>query len=260
MDIARGDSAARPSLVAFDRDHIADLLSQLDQLDTLVGQAVPKTRMGGGGVGIEVPPERLLDVAQTLRDSLGFNMLTCVTGVDFIDHLQSIYHFRSLGRNWLLQVRVRLPLEQPEVDSLYSLYPSANWLEREQYDMLGIAYRGHPDLRRILLDDEFQGHPLRKNFRSTPLTVHDRATTQVDAERAIAGEQQRRQERIVSKHLGQGNEERIHPGKPTFGSAAVFLETGQGLLPDDQQGTTVQEHGYSTNKKDAGPGTKPQQG
>jgi NADH/F420H2 dehydrogenase subunit C len=246
MDLAprNGDSV---SLVAFDRDHINQLLTNLAEVDKLVGQPVPKTRMGGGGVGIEVAPERLVEVARVLRDSLGFDMLTCVTGVDFVDHIQSVYHFRSLSSNWLLQARVRISAEQPEVDSLISLYPSANWLEREQYDMVGIIYKGHPDLRRILLDDDFQGFPLRRDFRASPITLHDRATTQVDAERAISGEQQRNQERIVPKHLGQGDEERIHPGKPTFGSAAVYLETGQGLLPGDMQGDVETEHGYEVD-------------
>jgi NADH/F420H2 dehydrogenase subunit C len=255
MDLAprNGESV---SLLAFDRDHINQLLTALNEVDSLVGQPVPKTRMGGGAVGVEVPAERLVEAARILRDSLGFDMLTCVSGVDFVDHIQSVYHFRSLASNWLLQVRARLSAEQPEVDSLIGLYPSANWLEREQYDMVGIIYKGHPDLRRILLDDDFQGYPMLRNFRATPITLHDRATTQVDAERAISGEQQRNQERIVPKHLGQGEEERIHPGKPTFGSAAVYLETGQGLLTGDIQGDVETEHGYEVDKDHPAPTSK----
>jgi NADH/F420H2 dehydrogenase subunit C len=244
------------SLIAFDRDHINQLLTALAGVDTLAGQAVPKTRMGGGAVGIEVPPERLVEVSRTLRDSLGFEMLTCVTAVDFVDHIQCLYHFRSLASNWLLQARVRLSAEQPEVDSLIGLYPSANWLEREQYDMVGVIFKGHPDLRRILLDDDFQGFPMRRNFRTSPITIHDRATTQVDAERAISGEQQRNQPRIAPKHLGQGDEERIHPGKQTFGSAAVYLETGQGLLPGDIQGDVETEHGYEVDPQHPAPTSK----
>jgi NADH/F420H2 dehydrogenase subunit C len=245
-----GQPAGRPDLTAYNRDHINDLLSQLARLDTLVGQPVPKTRMNGGAVGLEVPRERLVDVVRTLRDQLGFNLLACVTGVDMIDHVESLYHLRCLDRNWLIQIRVKLPLDDPSVDSLVGLYPAANWLEREQYDLMGITYMGHPDLRRILLDDEFEGYPLRKSFRQTPLAVHDRATTQVDAVRAISGEQQRRQERMAPKHLGQGDQERLHPGKPTFGSAAVYLETGQGLLPGDQQGDSTTEHGYEVDTEE----------
>ena len=248
-----GDGA--PSLLAFDSEHINVLLGELAQLDTIVGHELPKRRLSGGCVGVEIPRERLLDAARALRDTLGFDMLTCVSAVDMMDHVESIYHFRSLGRNYLLQVRVKAPSDAPEIDSLVSIYPSANWLERECYDMVGIRYRGHPDLRRILLDDEFYGHPLLKSFRPTPLTVHDRATTQVDAVRAVSGEQQRNVERIVAKNLGQGNEERLHPGKLTFGSAAVYVQTGQGV-----EGADAAQQITNQNPDQAGPVMKPQRG
>ncbi|MBF6591199.1 MAG: NADH-quinone oxidoreductase subunit C, partial [Ktedonobacterales bacterium] len=218
MDLvpARGAPGA-PSLQAYDRDHINTLLDQLAGVDAVLEQPAAKKLLGGGAVSITVPPERLLEAARVLRDTLGFEMLTCISGLDMVDHLDSIYHFRSLAHNWLLQVRVQVPTERPEVSSLVSLYASANWLERETYDLYGIIYLGHPDLRRILLDDEYEGYPLRKSFRSTPVTVHDRATTQVDGPRAISGEQTRHQERIVLKRLGQGEQERLHPGMMTFG-------------------------------------------
>jgi hypothetical protein len=151
-----------------------------------------------------------------------------------IDHIESIYHFRSVAQDWLLQARVRLTADHPEVDSLVSLYPSANWLEREQYDMFGIIYRGHPDLRRILLEDEFIGHPLLKSFNTTPMVRHDRATTQAPAVQAVAGENLRHQERIQTKRLNQGTIERIHPGMTTLGGAAIYLETGQGVEPQTE--------------------------
>lgn len=225
--------AEPPSLRAFDRDHVNELVADLtSRLPELVGHPVEVKRMGGGGVGIEMPSGSLLTTVRFLRDTLGFDLLTCISGVDMIDHLDSVYHLRSLSRNWLLQVRVRVPVEAPEVESLVSLYPAANWLEREEYDLVGIIYTGHPDLRRIMLDDEFQGHPLRKSFRSTPSVVHDRATTQTSPQRALAGEQQHHLETVVSKRLGQGNDERLHPGTPTFGNMAIFSRTGQGVEPD----------------------------
>jgi NADH/F420H2 dehydrogenase subunit C len=237
MDIVPrlGAPAEPPSLRAFDRDHVAELVDDLTgRLPEIVGHPVPITRQGGGVVGVDLPPDRLLDVARFLRDTMGFEMLTCVSGVDMVDHLDSIYHLLSLSRNWLLQIRVSLPADRPEVDSLVSLYPSANWLEREEYDLVGIIYTGHPDLRRIMLDDDFQGHPLLKSFRSTPQVVHDRATTQVGPSQAISGEQQRNVERVVAKRLGQGQEERLHPGTPTFGNMAIFRQTGQGMeLPEE---------------------------
>ncbi|MGZ3713928.1 MAG: NADH-quinone oxidoreductase subunit C [Ktedonobacterales bacterium] len=243
MDLARDTRAANeaPSLLAYDRDHITDLLNLLAQVDEAIGSGVPKTRLPGGIVGIVVPSERLLDAARIIRDNLGFEMLTSISGVDMIEHVESVYHFRAIGQNWLLQVRVKLPNAAPEVDSLVSLYPSANWLERETYDLFGITFRGHPDLRRILLDDEFFGYPLLKSVHQTPLAVHDRATTQTNAARAVAGEQQR-MSTVTNKHLGQGMQERLHPGKVTFGSAAVFLETGQGV-----ESGGIGMHGYTVN-------------
>lgn len=245
MDLAPSAPLSKPSLRMYETDHINELLATLDPLDTVVGAQVPKRRMAGGIAGIEVPAEKVLDVARFLRDVAGYDVMTTNSGVDMIDHLESIYHFRSLAKNWLLQVRVKLPVDSPEVDSLVSLYPSANWLERETYDMYGIVFRGHPDLRRILTDDEFFGYPLRKSFHATPITVHDRATTQATGEQSVSGEQQRGIESMTPKHLGQGDEERVHPGKLTFGSAAVYLTTGQGVeSPGLPQGPAVGEHGY----------------
>ncbi len=234
---------------------VGELLRGLGQLDEALGTTVPKTRMNGGIVGIEVGRDQLLDAARVLRDRLGFDMLTCVSGVDMIEHLESVYHFRSISRNWLLQVRVKTPTETPEIDSLFSLYPSANWLERETYDMYGIIFRGHPDLRRILLDDEFFGFPLLKSWQQTPVTVHDRATTQTNAIRAVSGEQQRNARDVTAHHLGQGTQERLHPGKLTFGSAAVYLKTGQGV----ESGTSP-EHGYVVDEDTEAGSTTPQRG
>lgn len=243
--------AEPPSLRAFDRDHINELVEALSsRLLEIVGHPVEIKRMGGGGVGIEVPPISLLATARFLRDTLGFDLLSSVSGVDMMDHLDSVYHLRSLSRNWLLQIRVKLPPDAPEVESLVSVYPTANWLEREQYDLVGIRYTGHPDLRRILLDDEFQGHPLLKSFRSTPNVVHDRATTQVNPQQALAGEQQRHVETVVGKRLGQGNDERLHPGTPTFGNMAIYSRTGQGLEPSQDAQT-----GKGTERPEKGSGS-----
>lgn len=256
MDIAPRPAGATgaPSLLAYDRDHINDLLTALSQLDEQAGQPIPKQRLNAGIVGIEIAPERVVETGRFLHDTLGFEMLTSVSGVDMIEYLESIYHFHSISHNWLLQMRVKTPTEYPQIPSLVSIYPSANWLERETYDLYGIRFNGHPDLRRILLDDEFEGHPLLKSFTSTPAVVHDRATTQVDAIRAVSGEQQRNQERIVLKRLGQGQQERIHPGMTTFGNEAVFLETGQGVGTDANA-----MHGYTIDEQYLDPASKPQE-
>ena len=257
MDIApRATGApAAPSLLAYDRDHVNELLTALAQLDEQVGRPVPKQRLNAGIVGVEIAPERVVEVGRFLRDTLGFEMLTSVSGVDMIEHVEAIYHIRSISHNWLLQMRVKTASDNPQIPSLVGVYPSANWLERETYDLFGIRFLGHPDLRRMFLEDDFEGHPLRKSFATTPAVVHDRATTQVDAIRAVSGEQQRKQERIVLKRLGQGMQERIHPGMTTFGNEAVFLETGQGV------GTAANAmHGYTIDEQYLDPPAKPEEG
>src|SRR5436190_24008863 len=124
----------------------------------------------------------------------------------------------STTRRLLLQIKIRLDHEKPEVDSDVSVFPTANWLERETYDLFGIRFAGHSDLRRMLLDDDFEGYPLLKSFHQVPLTVKDRATTQVDPNMAVAGKyQQQGVEHVVQKKFSQGMEERLHPGTPTFG-------------------------------------------
>lgn len=246
--------AEAPSLLPYDRDHINELLNTLVQLDEHLGQPVPKRRLNAGIVGIEIEQERVVDAGRFLHDLLGCEMLTSISGVDMIEHLETIYHFRSLSHNWLVQMRVKLAHDNPQIPSLVSIYSSANWLERETYDLFGIRFIGHPDLRRMLLDDDFEGHPLLKSFRTTPQVVHDRATTQVDPIRAVSGEQQRKQERIVLKRLGQGMQERIHPGMTTFGNEAVFLETGQGVGTDANA-----MHGYTIDEQFLDPAAKPQE-
>ncbi len=257
--LQRSAQPGPPSVRPSDREQTNALLAQLGAMTDRLGTPLATSRLSAGIINIDVPSEKLGAVAQLLRDELGFDMLTCVTGVDMVDHVESIYHFRSLAQDWLLQTRVRLTAEHPEVDSLVNLYPSANWLEREQYDMFGIIYRGHPDLRRILLEDEFIGHPLLKSFITTPVVRHDPATTQAPAVQAVAGENLRHQERIQTKRLGQGSIERIHPGMTTFGGAAIYLETGQGVEPGamSQPGRYLEDADSSDEAAEAG--TMPQE-
>ena len=138
LSVSPGAQPGPPSLRAYDHDHIQALLTQLGAVSEQLAVSLPASRLSGGIIAIDIPSDKLVAVAEALRDEVGFDMLTCVTGVDMIDHVESIYHFRSLAQDWLLQARVRLTAEHPEVDSLVSVYPSANWLEREQYDMFGI--------------------------------------------------------------------------------------------------------------------------
>src|ERR1700686_1279770 len=219
MDIVPRSKSLSPAASGY-RDENAALARDLAPIAQITGKEVAPKSMKGDYLGIEVDRSNLVAVCRFLRDQLGFDMLSCISGVDMLDHLETVYHLRSLTRKQLLQIKVRLDHEKPEVESVVSVWPTANWLQREVYDMYGIKFTGHPDLRRMLLDDDFEGYPLLKSFHQVPMTVKPRATTQVDPNMAVSGQfQQQRVEHVVQKKLGQGQEERLHPGTPTFGHA-----------------------------------------
>jgi NADH-quinone oxidoreductase subunit C len=90
--------------------------------------------------------------------------LTCVDYPERAERFEMVYHLFSFTQNRRLRIKARLPEKQPAIDSLTSLWSNANWLEREVYDMFGVHFHGHPDLRRIFMYDSFEGFPLRKDY------------------------------------------------------------------------------------------------
>jgi len=147
-------------------DHGSALLRRL--LDALPA-AITGTHAELGDATAIVRADELVPVMRFLRDAPGLelDMLTDATAVDFLGEsprFELVYHLYSVAKNHRLRVKVRVGEERPEVDSLIPVWPSANWLEREIWDMYGIRFRGHPDLRRLLLYEEFEGHPLRKDY------------------------------------------------------------------------------------------------
>ncbi len=108
----------------------------------------------------------LKDVARRLKadPEVGYETLNFVAGVDKETHIESVYHVYSWKTNTYLELHVELPRAKAEVDTVTDVWPAADWHEREAWDMVGIRYIGHPDLRRILLKDDFVGHPLRKDY------------------------------------------------------------------------------------------------
>ena len=121
-----------------------------------------------GYEGLVVYADSLPEVAKALRDDLGFNYLSSVTGVDLIEEgkLESVYHFYSINRGGgPVVLHVQTDREDPLIPSLVPVFKGAEFQEREAYDMYGIRYQGHPDLRRILTWEGFHGFPLRKDWR-----------------------------------------------------------------------------------------------
>lgn len=122
-----------------------------------------------GFEGYLVPAEQLLPFAQALRDDFGYDYLSSVTGVDQLpeDKMEVVYHAYRTEGGPALVFKVQVPRSDPVVPSLVSIYPGADFQEREAWDLLGIRFSGHPNLRRILMWEGFQGHPLRKDWRET---------------------------------------------------------------------------------------------
>jgi NADH-quinone oxidoreductase subunit C len=125
---------------------------------------------------VEIKPRALPAVASYLFRELGARFNTA-SGVDARDHIQILYHFSLEGSDLLVSLRVKLDRQRPEVDSLAPLIKGANWVEREIHELLGVVFRGHPGLKRLLLPEEWpEGvHPLRRDYAEwDPQAVRDR--------------------------------------------------------------------------------------
>jgi NADH-quinone oxidoreductase subunit C len=122
-----------------------------------------------GDAVLLVPPDSVKRAAADLRN-LGFDRLGMVTAVDDGDgRLVLVYRLTSRGLRAAIFLKTRFPADDAVVPTVTDLWPAANWQEREVYDMFGIRFEGHPDLRRILLPDEWVGHPLRKDYEDDRL-------------------------------------------------------------------------------------------
>ena len=152
-------------------------------LEAEFGSAILRNTVSCGDSIVFVARARAHDVLAWLKDAPGqeFNFLTDITAVEYRDAerpLEVVYQLRSLERKADLRIKVPLDKTQPlELDTAYDLWKGADWLEREVYDMFGVSFVGHPDLRRILMWETYgEGYPLRKNF---PLRGHFSRAEQV---------------------------------------------------------------------------------
>lgn len=125
----------------------------------------------------------LLQIAAWLRDEGGYDYLSNVTGVDRGECFEVVYHLYSMAHGGgPLVLKVTGPWDQAEVPSVVGIWPAAEFQEREIYDLLGISFPGHPDLRRIMLWEGFPGHPLRKNFENRTTSNAEMRATMSDEE------------------------------------------------------------------------------
>ena len=156
---------------------MSDMLTVLkERLEKVLGKKVSRLHEALGELTLVVRSEDYLDVATTLRDepNLGFDQLIDLCGVDYSEYdnatwegprFAAVSHLLSVKHNWRLRLRVFAPDDSfPLVASVTPIWSSANWFEREAFDLYGILFEGHDDLRRILTDYGFIGHPFRKDF------------------------------------------------------------------------------------------------
>ena len=141
----------------------------IDEVKTAIGEAFLSVKDEVGELSIDVARGRIADVLTILRDRFEYQQLMEIAGVDYPsrpERFDVVYHLLSVTKNHRLRIRVTTDEERP-VPTVTGVYPVAGWLEREVFDLYGVVFDGHPDLRRILTDYGFRGHPFRKDF---PLT------------------------------------------------------------------------------------------
>lgn len=146
------------------RDEVAERLA------ADLGEGIEKIVFDRGELTFFIRRDRLVDAARTLRDtsSLRFEYLSGVSGVHYPHdagrELHAVYHLVSMTHNRRIRLEVTAPDDDPRIPSIVAVYPAADWHERETWDMFGIEFTGHPALTRILMPDDWPGHPQRKDY------------------------------------------------------------------------------------------------
>ncbi|MBL8292732.1 MAG: NADH-quinone oxidoreductase subunit C [Bryobacterales bacterium] len=157
---------------------VPDTLKEIRVVQAL--EALPSAVVAGkvdrNELTLEIEPARIVEVCRLLKDTLQFNRLSAVTCVDWYPtepRFEVIYHLHAIpsagvqqppARNERLRLKCKVSGEKPEIDSVYGVWRSADWYEREVFDLFGVVFRNHPGLKRILMPDDWEGHPLRKDY------------------------------------------------------------------------------------------------
>ena len=211
----------------------------LDALTSALGDMFVEGKESHGEIGITVARESIADALRLLRDEHAYQMLAEIAGVDYParpERFEVCYHLLSLTKNHRIRIKVTTD-EDHAVPTVTTVWPNANWLEREVFDMYGVLFSGHPDLRRILTDYGFRGHPFRKDF---PLTGY--------VELRYSEEQQR----VIYEPVELAQDFR------TFDFMSPW-EGADYVLPGDEKGTTdadVDKPQTTEKKEDTGAGEK----
>ncbi|UCE44616.1 MAG: NADH-quinone oxidoreductase subunit C [Methanobacteriota archaeon] len=168
--MSEGDERGRAGVVSIEKAP-----SRIDEDPGLrvlraIADSFPEAVSGGtqlkpGVLRVHVERADLYSVCRNLKESLGFEHLTMISAVDYEDRFEIVYHITSYEARLLLELITSTPKDDPSVDSISTIWGGANWQEREAFDLMGVVFRSHPKLERILLPKDVLYHPLRKDFK-----------------------------------------------------------------------------------------------
>jgi NADH-quinone oxidoreductase subunit C len=173
-------------------DEFTDQLLASMRERSIPAEAILQVTVDRGEITYYVDPAHLVALCQMLRDdqALRFELCSSVSGVDYgVDvpqRLHSVYHLTSMTYRRRIRLEVAVTAEDPHVPSVTGVYPTADWHERETFDMFGVVFDGHPSLTRILMPDDWDGHPQRKDYPlgGVPVEYHDATIPPPDTRRA----------------------------------------------------------------------------
>lgn len=147
-----------------------DVYDALEEAFPGLDDAIEKVIVDRGELTLHIRPERILDVCRVMRDddALRFELCSSVSAVDYLGsderRLHVSYHLTSMTYRRVVRLEAAVTAESPRLPSVTSVYPTADWQERETYDMFGVIFEGHPNLTRILMPDDWEGYPQRKDY------------------------------------------------------------------------------------------------
>ncbi|MDD2498099.1 MAG: NADH-quinone oxidoreductase subunit C [Desulfitobacteriaceae bacterium] len=137
-------------------------------VDTLKEKFSSKISVSDDGQSLVVSSADIFPVLKEIKENTQYNFLADLTAVDYPERMEVVYHLMNIKDAGLTRVKALLDKSDPKIDSVVFLWDTANVMERETYDLLGVIFEGHPDLKRILCPDDFEGHPLRKDYKVEP--------------------------------------------------------------------------------------------
>ena len=163
----------RPAVVGAERPYggyFDEVVDALEAAFPAFQDAIERVVVDRGELTLHIDPARIAEVCQVLRDdpALRFELCSSVSAVDYLGtdprRLHTVYQLTSMTYRRRIRLETAVPAEEPHQPSVTAVYPTADWQERENYDMFGIIYDGHPNLTRILMPDDWEGHPQRKDY------------------------------------------------------------------------------------------------